>query len=48
MAHPNHIVTATYVRKHQEAPMSLRTYILQGAIWLGVMLALFYTAGLRF
>lgn len=39
---------ATYVRKNQEPPLSLRGYILQGSVWLGVMLALFYAAGLRF
>lgn len=49
MANSNSTVAATtYVRRHQEAPVSLRSYILQGAIWMGVLLALFYTAGLRF
>lgn len=48
MANPNSNVAATYVRKNQEAPVSLRGYILQGAVWLSVMLGLFFTAGLRF
>lgn len=49
MANPNSTVApAAYVRKNQEEPVSLRSYILQGSVWMGVMLALFYTAGLRF
>lgn len=48
MANPNSNIAATYIRKHQEAPISLRSYSLQGAVWMGVLLALFYTAGLRF
>jgi len=49
MAHPNSpIAPATYVRKNQETPVSLRSYIFQGAIWMGVMMSLFYVAGLRF
>ncbi|WP_206935668.1 hypothetical protein [Roseococcus thiosulfatophilus] len=48
MANPNSDLATTYVRKNQEAPLSLRSYILQGAVWLTVMLGLFFTAGLRF
>jgi hypothetical protein len=40
--------TTTFVRKNQEAPVSLSNYILQGAVWLAVLLALFWMAGLRF
>jgi hypothetical protein len=43
MANSNSTVAATtYVRRHQEAPVSLRSYILQGAVWMGVLLALFF------
>jgi len=39
---------AVFVRKNQEAPVSLASYMLQGVVWLAVLLGLFWMAGLRF
>lgn len=35
-------------RRHEEAPLSLLAYLMQGAGWLAFLLVLFWMAGLRF
>lgn len=47
MAHQD-VAPAMIQRKHQEAPLSLRSYVLQGSVWMGVLVGLLFTAGFRF